>query len=118
MPWAPPKHCPRGHPSFTGSQCPVCAAERKKAADARRPSASARGYSEKWRKASRSWLASPGRERCVHCGGPAEMVDHRIAPKGDMKLFWDVSNWQPSCRACNTRKAIREEGGFGNAVSR
>ena len=45
-----------------------------------------------------------GRDRCVHCGGPAEMVDHRAAPKGDMRLFWDTANWQPACRACNTRK--------------
>jgi len=41
------------------------------------------------------------------------MVDHKVAHKGDMKLFWDTANWQPSCQPCNTRKAIREEGGFG-----
>jgi 5-methylcytosine-specific restriction protein A len=43
------------------------------------------------------------------------MVDHRIAPKGDMKLFWDRANWQPYRRDCNSRKNILHEGGFGRA---
>lgn len=45
------------------------------------------------------------------------MVDHRIAHKGNFRLFWDKSNWQPMTRACNSRKAIREEGGFGRPVA-
>jgi len=45
------------------------------------------------------------------------MVDHRIAHKGDMRLFWDRSNWQPMTRACNSRKAIRYEGGFGRPIN-
>lgn len=42
------------------------------------------------------------------------MVDHRIAHKGDMRLFWDRSNWRPMNRRCNSRKAAATEGGFGN----
>lgn len=41
------------------------------------------------------------------------MVDHKIAPKGNMRLFWDRSNWQPYNFVCNRRKAIKFEGGFG-----
>lgn len=33
-----------------------------------------------------------------------------------MALFWDRSNWQPMNIACNTRKAIRSEGGFGRPL--
>lgn len=44
------------------------------------------------------------------------MVDHRIAPKGDMTLFWDRSNWQPFNVGCNSRKAIKSEGGFGRPL--
>ena len=44
------------------------------------------------------------------------MVDHRIAHKGDRRLFWDRANWQPMNRRCNSRKAARQEGGFGNPV--
>ncbi|TIL83794.1 MAG: HNH endonuclease [Mesorhizobium sp.] len=41
------------------------------------------------------------------------MVDHIKAPKGDMTLFWDRTNWQPYNRGCNSRKNIKSEGGFG-----
>lgn len=44
------------------------------------------------------------------------MVDHRIAHKGDMALFWNRSNWQPYNRSCNSRKAAALEGGFGNPI--
>ena len=29
---------------------------------------------------------------------PATVVDHIIAHKGDLKLFWDSANWQPLCK--------------------
>lgn len=44
------------------------------------------------------------------------MVDHISAPKGDQALFWDRSNWQAFNVVCNSRKAIKSEGGFGRAV--
>jgi 5-methylcytosine-specific restriction protein A len=44
------------------------------------------------------------------------MVDHKVAHKGDMKLFWDRTNWQPMRRGCNSRKAILQEGGFGKQI--
>lgn len=115
MPWSPSKHCPAGHPPYHGRRCPVCAASRKAAADARRPNARQRGYDSKWQRESKAFLALPHNGICAcGCGKPAEMVDHKIAHKGDMRLFWDRSNWQPMTRACNSRKAVREEGAFGN----
>jgi len=84
------------------------------AADRQRPNATKRGYDRKWQKASANFLKLPGNERCAcGCSRSADMVDHRVAPKGDMKLFWDRTNWQPYALVCNTRKGIREEGGFG-----
>lgn len=41
------------------------------------------------------------------------MVDHKIAHKGDTRLFWDRRNWQPMNKRCNSIKAARYEGGFG-----
>lgn len=115
MPSAAPRYCICGqHVVPAGKACP-CAAKRKQASDAARPSASARGYTGKWSKESKAFLASlanPPRCACG-CGRPGNMVDHIIAPKGDMHLFWDRSNWQPYNVACNTRKAIKFEGGFG-----
>lgn len=34
-----------------------------------------------------------------------------------MALFWDRSNWQAMNVACNTRKAIASEGGFGRPIA-
>jgi 5-methylcytosine-specific restriction protein A len=87
---------------------------RQKANDASRGSAAARGYNSKWARESKAFLASLGEPLCAcGCGRPADMVDHIKAPKGDMMLFWDRSNWQPYNGLCNRRKAIRSEGGFG-----
>lgn len=66
-----------------------------------------------WRRASRTFLAEPGNDRCVYCGAPSECVDHHKPHKGSWELFWRRSNWRPCCLSCNTRKAIAEEGGFG-----
>jgi 5-methylcytosine-specific restriction protein A len=40
-------------------------------------------------------------------------VDHRIAHKGDMTLFWDPANWQGLCHDCHSYKTALEDGGFG-----
>lgn len=117
MPIAPPKHCPAGHPPFTARGCPVCSAAAKARADAARPSARARGYDSKWQRESKAFLARPENRCCAcGCGQVADMVDHKVAHKGDKQLFWSRSNWQPMNRACNSRKAIREEGAFGNPI--
>jgi len=84
----------------------------------RRPSARQRGYTTKWEKESKAFLALPENRLCAcGCGRPADMVDHREPHKGDMRLFWDRSNWQPMNRRCNSRKAVLTEGAFGNARS-
>jgi 5-methylcytosine-specific restriction enzyme A len=84
----------------------------------RRPSAARRGYGQKWREAAKAFLVKPENFWCVcGCGRHADMVDHKTAHKGDMKLFWDRSNWQPMNKACNSRKAVLREGAFGNRRS-
>lgn len=88
--------------------------ERQRQNDERRGSSSARGYTAEWSRESKAYLASLSTPLCAcGCGRKANMVDHRIAPKGDMRLFWDRSNWQPFHFTCNRRKAIKSEGGFG-----
>lgn len=111
MPWSPSKHCPHGHPPFTGPRCPACSAAFRAASEARRPSARERGYSREWQIEAKAYLAM--NKTCRRCGAPATVVDHIIAHKGDMRRFWDRSNWQPLCLPCNSRKAIAEEGALG-----
>ena len=44
----------------------------------------------------------------------ATVVDHIIPHRGDHRLFYDKSNWQPLCKPCHNRKTAAKDGGFGN----
>jgi 5-methylcytosine-specific restriction enzyme A len=39
-------------------------------------------------------------ERCEAQGKvePATVVNHRIPHRGDQRLFWDRTNWEPACK--------------------
>lgn len=77
-----------------------------------RPGASGRGYGYKWQKASRRFLEEhPLCVRCMERGvyTKAEVVDHIVPHRGDMKLFWDRTNWQPLCKRCHDRKTATED---------
>jgi 5-methylcytosine-specific restriction protein A len=79
--------------------------------EARRPSASARGYGGRWRKARAGYLRK--HPLCVTCQAegrtePATVVDHIVDHKGDRALFWDRDNWQALCKACHDRKTATE----------
>ena len=41
----------------------------------------------------------------------ASVVDHVIPHRGDERLFWDQSNWQPLCSPCHNRHKKRAEHG-------
>lgn len=81
--------------------------ERKARHDARRPTAARRGYNHEWRKARRDFLAT--RPYCLRCGAIAATVDHIKPHRGDDRLFWDRTNWQPLCTPCHSRHKQREE---------
>lgn len=77
---------------------------------------SQRGYDYRWQQARKRFLhANP---LCVYCERegrvtPATVVDHIEAHRGDMKLFWDESNWQALCATHHSRDKQREEVGSG-----
>jgi 5-methylcytosine-specific restriction enzyme A len=79
--------------------------------DSNRGTATQRGYDAKWRKARAYYLSH--NPICVRCGDIATVVDHVTPHKGDKRLFWDRSNWQPLCKTCHDRKTVKEDGGFG-----
>ena len=110
MPVAPQRACTGCGRLVRERRCRHCERERQRA----RPTPAQRGYGANWRMQSKLFLARPENRRCVMCGGPATLVDHIRAPKGNRALFWDQGNWQPACGPCNRRKAIRHEGGFGH----
>lgn len=60
-------------------------------------------YSRKWRAAARVFLATNPMCACG-CGRAAEVVDHVIPHRGDLKLFWRRSNWQGLAKRCHDQK--------------
>lgn len=73
--------------------------ERKARFDAERPSARERGYTSKWEKERAAYLAA--HPSCSRCPAPATVVHHKIAHKGDKRLFWSRSNWEAVCAPCH-----------------
>jgi 5-methylcytosine-specific restriction protein A len=71
-----------------------------------------RGYGYKWQQARLRFLtANP---LCVMCDAKgltvaADVVDHRVAHRGDERIFWDRSGWQSMCVECHNRKREAEE---------
>ena len=87
-----------------------------------RPSSTQRGYGARWQKVRKAYLLAHPiavdwfREhgKVLHA---AEVVDHIVPHRGDMKLFWDAANWQGLTKHDHDRKTALEDGGFGRARS-
>lgn len=102
----PPRICPCGHRVPSGGLCP-CQRKRKAEADKARPSARERGYDTKWDKERAAFLKA--HPKCCLCPSPATVVDHKVPHRGDQKLFWSRSNWQPMCTPCHSSRKQRQE---------
>lgn len=75
-----------------------------------------RGYGYAWQKARAGHLANS--PLCVMCERDgrvtlATVVDHSIAHRGDMKLFWDSSKWQSLCKQHHDSEAQRRDSETG-----
>jgi 5-methylcytosine-specific restriction enzyme A len=122
MPKKAPRPCRRpGCPKYAADGSAYCtehAGQKRTEFEARRGSSAARGYGGKWQRERAAYLqANPV---CAEHGKvgrvvPATVVDHIVPHKGDQRLFWSRSNWQPLCKACHDTKTAREDGGFGNS---
>jgi len=83
----------------------------------RRAKTAERGYGGRWQRLRKLHLARF--PLCVACQAKgiiqvATDVDHHVAHRGDVFLFWDESNWRSLCASCHSSKTAREDGGFGN----
>ena len=76
-----------------------------------------RGYGGKWQRARLAYLAKHPLCRMCEAQGKvtaANVVDHVVDHRGDMKLFWDSEgNWQPLCAPCHSAKTAAD-GGIGD----
>jgi len=59
-----------------------------------------------WRRASRAFLDN--HPECWLCGNVASVTDHKQPHKGNLQLFWEVTNWQPLCIQCHNAKSAKE----------
>lgn len=112
MPYRP-KH-PCAHPG-----CPALVPSGAKYCDAHKPmhpeevrSAARRGYGKAWQRESKRFLRA--HPLCVLCARQgryvkATVVDHIVPHRGDERLFWDESNWQPLCKPCHDKKTFTED---------
>ncbi|WP_298494800.1 HNH endonuclease [uncultured Maritimibacter sp.] len=112
----PPHICTCGKTVAHGERCKCQIARtraRNRRHDATRPSAARRGYGNKWRTARAAFLAIHDRCTWPGCGAPATVVDHVVPHRGDERLFWDQSNWQPLCTHCHSNKKQQLETSAG-----
>lgn len=121
MPTAAPKPCARPGCGALVRDGRYCERHRADARtyDRHRGSAAARGYGRRWRKARQTFLARNPFCTTVDpdgCTRIATIVDHIEPHRGDDKLFWDTTNWQPLCKHCHDVKTAREDGAFGRPV--
>ena len=71
-------------------------------------------YNRRWDSARRTFLRRhPLCRYCEQQGKltPATVVDHIIPHRGDSRLFWDSSNWQPLCKRHHDSTKQAEEKG-------
>ena len=111
----PPKPCYEpGCPNVTHSTyCTTHAKQHDTAYRRQRGSSNAKGYTYRWQKEREAYLIrNPLCENCLNKHDvirAATEVDHIIAHKGDMRLFWDVDNWQGLCKSCHSKKTAKEQ---------
>lgn len=107
MPMTPRRPCRfPGCPNLCDSGV-YCRDHLQYSTDRIRGGADARGYDSAWRKARKAYLEEhPLCEECRKNGKltPASVIDHIIPHRGDKKLFWDETNWQPLCKDCHDKK--------------
>lgn len=84
--------------------------ELNKQCDSNRPNAYRRGYTAEWSKKSKAFIKANPLCMCSECASgkiritPATVVDHITPHRGNMKLFWDKSNWQSMSKPCHDKK--------------
>jgi len=121
-PLASPKGCfEPGCPNVTHSTyCTSHATKHIKQIERKRGNANQRGYTYRWGKERKAYLLR--HPMCVECMeergvvSAATVVDHITPHKGNMELFWDVTNWQALCKGCHDVKTSKEDGAFGNPI--
>ncbi|TNE75503.1 MAG: HNH endonuclease [Gammaproteobacteria bacterium] len=73
----------------------------------------------RWRKASEQFRReNPLCKLCQEHGVTrrSQVVDHIVAHKGDLVLFWDRGNWQALCKKHHDHKTATQDSNFASGV--
>lgn len=111
MPKRAPRICPHCQEAYTPPKCP-CRRTANQQYEAQRGTPRKRGYTKKWEKARAAFLRQNvlcAEHRRQGHNVVATVVDHIVPHRGDMRLFWDRSNWQALCETCHNAKTARGE---------
>ena len=119
MPTSAPRPCATpGCPELVRGR-PRCD-RHTQAKERERRTSTERGYGRRWQASRLVFLSRPENALCRPClkkNPPqvtaATVVDHIKDHKGDHQLFWDESNWQPSCEHCHNARV--DAGDFGRS---
>ncbi|KKK68633.1 hypothetical protein LCGC14_2942100 [marine sediment metagenome] len=115
MPSLIPTRCATsGCPAITTKRrCQRHHQEEQRGQDARRPTATQRGYGWQWRKLRNAVIARD--PICTDCGrAPSTDADHKIPrSQGGQDT---MENLAGKCHGCHSSKTARRDGGFGNAI--
>jgi 5-methylcytosine-specific restriction protein A len=116
MPFAAKVPCKGCHRPVESGYCAACKAQGRGREP--RPNSAQRGYGSRWQKTSAAylrahpiavdWFGEHGQRVFA-----AQVVDHIVPHKGDMKLFWDPENWQGLTKRDHDRKTALENSGLG-----
>jgi 5-methylcytosine-specific restriction protein A len=93
--------------------CSVCGVQGRRGRRTETPPPAWHGrlYGREWRERKARFLAKNA--LCVTCLAEsgrtvaAYAVDHIVPHKGNEKLFWDETNWQPLCEFHHNQKTAR-----------
>lgn len=107
-----------------GQRCEQHRTERRREADRRRPSGTARGYTREWATFSKDYLARHPQCECTNCRHlPAWQrpdstdVDHTHGHSRTCPHAYDEHHLQALSHGCHAIKTAAEDGSFGRTAA-
>ena len=96
-----------------GGRCPAHKRQRQRQQDAKRPTATQRGYDAEWRKLRNAVIARD--PICQTCGQAPSTDAAHIIPRAQGGQD-TMENLRGACHSCHSSETATRDGAFGNTV--